>query len=275
MTDIIIKENENIHNIVAKKYNSRHIEIYNEVEQSRIRWVIRDIIQNIENQSSIHVMDYGCWTWNLTKFFLENGCKVVSLDISDESLHLLEKLNERYKDNLSTKKFDWYEIPFEEWTFDVLATYSVLHHIPNYMEAIKDMTRVIKNGGYLYIDHEHNANHWNPSSSLLEYSKLYNSLLSKIKSIILNWEIFEYNFWKWMFIRRFINPKYANEWDIHVWKDDHIDWENIIIYLTSNWFEIIENIDYLQYHPYVSTEDYNLYSKKVNNMKYIIARKLV
>lgn len=273
MIDPKVKENEKIHNLVAEKYNARHIEIYNKIEQSRIDLVIKNLLKKINNDSSIQVLDYWSWTWNLTKFFLQNSCEVTSLDISNESLDILKKLYADYSNNLHIKKFDWYVIPSEDRTFDIVATYSVLHHIPDYMRALDDMLRVIKIGWYIYLDHEHNINHWNPSGDLSEYTGLYNSFFYKLKSILFTWEVFEFNFWKGVFIRKFINPKYANEWDIHVWKDDYIDWEKIIIHLTNNWFEIIENIDYLQYHPYVSIENYNLYTQKVNNMKYIIARK--
>jgi hypothetical protein len=142
------------------------------------------------------------------------------------------------------------------------------------MKALKDMLRVIKKGWYIYIDHEHNINHWNPSNDLLEYYKLYNTFSHKLKSIFLTWEILEINFWKWIFIRMFINNKFANEWDIHVWKDDYINWDTIISYISDNWFEIIENIDYLQYHPYVSIKDYDFFKERTSNMKYLIAKKI-
>jgi hypothetical protein len=35
-----IIENEKIHNKIAKKYNYKHIEIYNNIEQSRINNII-------------------------------------------------------------------------------------------------------------------------------------------------------------------------------------------------------------------------------------------
>lgn len=274
MKDSKIQENEKIHNLIAKKYNSRHIEIYNNIEQSRLDQVIKKLLEKLDQNFSPRILDYWSWTWNLTKFFLQNNCKVTALDISDSSLYVLKKLYNTHSENLSIQKFDWYQIPFSDWDFDVLATYSVLHHIPDYMKALEEMTRVIKKWGYLYIDHEHNINHWTPSKELLEYNSLYSSFFHKLKSILLSLEIFEINFWKGVFIRIFINPKYANEWDIHVWKDDHIDWDLIISYLSNNWFEIIENVDYLQYHPYVSIEKYNSFKEKVNNMKYIIAKKM-
>jgi len=274
MLDKIIIDNEKVHNKIANKYNSRHIEIYNDIEQSRINNVISKLLELInKNNDKIEVLDYWSWTWNLTKFFLQNNCNVTSIDISDESLNFLQKLFLKYKKKLTVKKFDWYDIPFKDLSFDVVATYSVLHHIPDYMKAISDMIRVIKKWWYLYIDHESNINHWNPSNNLLKYRKLYDSLYHKVKSIVFTWEIFEFSFWKWVFIRKFINPRYVVEGDIHVWKDDFIDWEKIINYLEDNWFEIVENVDYLQYHPYVSVDIYEKFKNNVSDTKYIIARK--
>ena len=91
--------------------------------------------------------------------------------------------------------------------------------------------------------------------------------------ILISWEVFEFSFWRGVFIRKFIDLKYANEWDIHVWRDDYIEWDKITKHLVEKWFEIIEDVDYLQYHPYVPIEKYNEIKNRANNMKYIIARK--
>ena len=41
------------------------------------------------------------------------------------------------------------DLPFEDATFDVVATAKMTHHIPTWPEAIAEMLRVLKSGGYL------------------------------------------------------------------------------------------------------------------------------
>lgn len=54
----------------------------------------------------------------------------------------------------------------------MVATYSVLHHIPDYLGVIKELIRVTKPGGIIYIDHEVNEQYW-------EKSAVYNEFLKK------------------------------------------------------------------------------------------------
>ena len=50
-----------------------------------------------------------------------------------------------------------FPLPFPDRHFGFAATYSVLHHIPDYLEAVRELARVVDVGGVLYIDHELNA----------------------------------------------------------------------------------------------------------------------
>jgi len=43
------------------------------------------------------------------------------------------------------------ELPFEKDTFDVVICIDLLHHIVNWKKAIKEMNRVLKNGGRLIL----------------------------------------------------------------------------------------------------------------------------
>ena len=38
--------------------------------------------------------------------------------------------------------------------FDLITCYSVLHHLPNYMKTIQQLTDYLKKGGLIYLDHE-------------------------------------------------------------------------------------------------------------------------
>ena len=48
----------------------------------------------------------------------------------------------------------------EDESVDIVALYSVLHHIPDYLGILKGFTRVLKRGGIIYIDHESSERYW-------------------------------------------------------------------------------------------------------------------
>ena len=42
--------------------------------------------------------------------------------------------------------------------------------------------------------------------------------------------------------KRIFNPRYANEGDIHVWEDDHIEWDKIdSMMLAANFQKVLQN----------------------------------
>ena len=55
-------------------------------------------------------------------------------------------------------------------SYDMVATYSVLHHVPDYLRIVEEMARVLKPGGILYLDHEASDSYW-------EGDKVYDEFL--------------------------------------------------------------------------------------------------
>ena len=99
-------------------------------------------------------LDYGCGSGNLTRHMIDLRLPTVSADVADGFLALIDEkfgatgLSSTLKINgrdLSTVADD---------TFDFVASYSVLHHVPDYLAIVEEMCRVTKPGGVLYLDHE-------------------------------------------------------------------------------------------------------------------------
>ena len=67
--------------------------------------------------------------------------------------------------------------------------------------------------------------------------------------------------------------KYQREGDIHVWKDDHIDWGKIKKIILEQNCKIIEDNDYLLYKPKIEFSKFIYFSKKCNDTKYIVIKK--
>ena len=71
------------HNKIAKKYEKIHGEIYNEVEQKRLRNQLSFAISNVQTDGDEKlVLDFGCGSGNLTHHLSSLGYNVLASDIS-------------------------------------------------------------------------------------------------------------------------------------------------------------------------------------------------
>ncbi len=268
----IIKDNAEAHNNIADVYDIKHPEIYNAIEQRRLEQTI-EVLLNKMSKNNPNILDFGCGTGNLTLKFLNKGCSVTACDVSKIELDILMRkvIN---NSNLKLSLLKGKKLPFKDNSFDIVATYSVLHHIPDYLFTIKEFIRVLKPGGYIYIDHEANENKWKPDPLLKKYNNLTRqTLLEHFIKLLKTGELFTYNFIKSALIVSFINKRCKREGDIHVWVDDHIEWPKIFTIITENNCSVIEDIDYLMYKPKCQLKLYEKYKKNCTDTKYVFIKK--
>ncbi len=271
-----ILQNVRAHDKVAQQYEKEHGEIYNDIEQKRLRVALQSAVKEIRTDASpIRCLDYGCGTGNMTRHLLKMRLNIVSADISPGFLALVMS---RYRDQLG-KNLDTLLLNGEDLSniatdnsYDFICTYSVLHHIPDYLGVIKEFARVLKPGGVLYIDHEAAPDNWENNADYKEYSqKINNFLLENTKSERLL-HLLTPRYWLF-FIKSLLNPRFRVEGDIHVFPDDHIEWDEVIRILNKNKVKIAYINDYLLYTKHYPVKVYNRYKSICTNTRLIVARK--
>ena len=143
-----IKSNTRAHDLIAKKYESLHIEIYNDIEQKRLYQELSTAVSKIKTDSETKiVIDFGCGAGNLTKNLTEMGVDVLACDVSQGFLDLID--SKTYQTNVTTVKLNGENLSnIPDKSVDMLATYSVLHHIPDYLSVLKEFLRVLNNITY-------------------------------------------------------------------------------------------------------------------------------
>ncbi len=264
--DSALQHNIKAHNSVYNKYEKIHSEIYNPIEQGRLQEQLKQAVGFINTNSSPKcALDFGCGSGNLTEHLINLDLFVTASDISE---NFLAQVKEKYghTNKLELLKLNGQDLlNIQDSQFDLIATYSVLHHIPDYLSIIKEFTRVIKPGGIIYVDHENNESFWNKNDEYLNFLKLV-----KIEK---NWKRF-FKLSKYTGkIKKILNPKYQAEGDIHVFPDDHIEWDKIKKILEESNCEIVLEKDYLHYIKGYSIDIYNEYKNKCTDMKVLIAIK--
>ena len=268
-----INHNIKLHDKIATEYDAIHTEIYNITEQERIKNELKYSIDLIKN-TNIDALDFGAGTGNLTKYLLEFGLNVTASDVSIMSLNLLkQKFSEKSK--LVIKEINGDDLDcFKSNSFDLVVTYSVLHHVPDYLKAVKEMVRVLKPGGVIYIDHELCPSYWVENviynsyiSEIQKYNspKFFTKLNLKLKKLFI--------FSSWIKLYNRIILGLNEEGDIHTKKNDHIEWNEIENIVSKN-CTILKLEDYLVCRELSFQKPiYEKFKNTCSDMRILIAKK--
>lgn len=265
-----IERNVRVHDRVAADYDREHGEIFNPIEQRRLALRIEEAVAAVRNGATeVHVLDYGCGSGNLTAHFLHQGCRVTSADVSGRFIDLVQR---RFaaSGRCTTLKLrgDGTGLPAE--SFDLVATYSVLHHIPDYLGAVRDLARALRPGGVLLIDHEACPSAWAPDPMReawhREGPQRVPLTLERLRAALTP-------AWLAYRLRRLRDPHATLEGDIHVWPNDHIEWTSIEQVVREEGLEVLSAVDYLLYRRHYDPRVYERYRARCSDTRSLIARK--
>ncbi len=288
----IIDFNQKEHDRLAKLYDSSHPEIYNPIEQRRIAQELKETVAQIRtNLKKPLVLDFGAGTGNLTHHLLDLNVNVLAADVSEKSLEQLG-LKVDAGDQLQTSILNGVDLSqFADNTFNMVVTYSVLHHVPDYLRIIQEFLRVVKPGGIIFIDHEVCPLYWYKNQDYQQYLKELGGNFSENHlvelgvrlqaKLLLRWfknllsKILTLKSWINLIKRKLTGIKNTPVQisDIHVFKNDHIEWDDIKNILLQR-CKIIKENDYLvcrerSEQPVV----WQLWNSKCADMRMLVVRK--
>ena len=111
------------------------------------------LLGRINPQAGWRYLDVGCGVGSAASEIASAGdLNVTGVDVDPEQIVLAK--NRGARPNLHFRVMDATRLDFGEGEFDVVATNMTTHHIPNWEEALSEMVRVLRTGGYLiYSDH--------------------------------------------------------------------------------------------------------------------------
>ena len=122
---------------------------------------------SIWDEGSI-ILEAGCGIGAQTKIVASKNrnAKFVAIDISSESLNQARKFADSNRiDNVEFQKADLFELPFGDEYFDHIFLSFVLEHIPNPIQALSKLKRVLKkNGTITLIEGDHGSAYFHPDS---------------------------------------------------------------------------------------------------------------
>jgi SAM-dependent methyltransferase len=104
---------------------------------------IQFVNQSVSQQGSL--LDVGCGAGWSSYLLSEAGYQTVGIDLNAEAFECPTA------PNLTLVEGSAMELPFEDASFDVVASHQAIEHIPEPQTAIMEMIRVLKPGGTLCI----------------------------------------------------------------------------------------------------------------------------
>lgn len=147
----------------SQAYSSSEVDIKEFFDEVAPEW--EEISKNYYNESiknkllnlqilkkDMTIMDLGAGDGYLSRAVAKFVKKVIAVDISGKMLkELKKKARDNGIKNIETLESDGQDVPIEKETVDCLCANMYLHHIENPDTAIKEMYRVLKPGGKIYI----------------------------------------------------------------------------------------------------------------------------
>ena len=113
----------------------------------------KKLLKFVEFNGKQDFLEAGCGNGLVTKYLAEKyGASVTGIDIDPQQIALARKEAEDMQ-NIRYLEADTTNLPFEDRKFDIVLSFGVLHHIENWLDALNEIKRVLKRGGYfLYAD---------------------------------------------------------------------------------------------------------------------------
>ena len=108
-----------------------------------------NMLQYVDWEDGGRYLDFGCGVGAAPIHLARNyPLDVTGVDVDPEQIQIArtassEISNVRFLTNTGTS------LPFDDHAFDIVATNKVMHHIPNWIDALEELHRVLAPGGYL------------------------------------------------------------------------------------------------------------------------------
>ena len=154
---IVVETNRIFHTFEAKEYDNNHPEIFMQLPP-----IYEEMCKLLPHDKSLKVLNFGCGTGfeasQLLRNVQNNAQNIETLYCYDLSKEMLDICRQKLKNAAQNIMFvsDLSEIP-PDIKFDVLATNSLLHHLPKPFETVAELTKFMAEDCFYFMGHEDSA----------------------------------------------------------------------------------------------------------------------
>jgi ubiquinone/menaquinone biosynthesis C-methylase UbiE len=162
------------------------------------RYEQENIMELLDIKPGTYTLDIGCGTGIYTNELCEAGARVVGVDISPEMLAIAAEKNRHHGDNVSFLVADAAVLPFEDNSFDLVASISAMEFYDRPQESLQEMYRVLKPGGHMVVATLNSLSPW--------------SLQRRVKSLLKRTIFTPARFYSIYAVRDFLAPHPITAW---------------------------------------------------------------
>ena len=111
-------------------------------------------IERINNKINLidkRILDIGCGYGALSSALLEKGARVWATEIDDQKLKFAQNKLAENK-HFNSIRVENEALPYDDCFFDIVFIFDVIEHVKNPAKTIQETSRVLKSGGYLYVE---------------------------------------------------------------------------------------------------------------------------
>lgn len=271
-----IAENRAAHDRLGGAYDARHPEIFNAIEQARLVASVARAVAAITSATPVGsrvMLDIGAGTGNLTDKLLAHPGKVYAADLSERMVRDLARRHAAthrvYPVVLNGSDLR----PARDNSVDLIGAYSVLHHVPDYLSLVDEMARVTRPGGVILLEHEKAPQYWTPSTELTAFFAQAVVWPEKRLSRFVDPRRYWARVRPLLVWQRWTDARWMPEGDLHIWPDDHVEWEPVEARLRAAGCEIVLVEDHLSYEPRFDREAWERARRTVADTRVLLARK--
>ena len=120
--------------------------------RKRVLELAKKLLDFVETGDEKDFLEVGCGNGEVSKYIALNYIgSVTGIDVDPEQVELARGNGD--VPNLKFLESDSTSLPFKDESFDIVLSFGVLHHIHNWLDALKEIIRVLRPKGYLvYAD---------------------------------------------------------------------------------------------------------------------------
>lgn len=137
------------------KLNSLEFALMNNPVRAASQWWLETplLIGPRSTLAGKRVLEVGCGRGVGIEVLLAFGAAhVTGFDLDPKMVALAQQRVARYGDRARVFVGDAEAIDAPDSSFDVVVDYGIIHHIPNWRQALKEIARVLKPGGVFYFE---------------------------------------------------------------------------------------------------------------------------
>jgi ubiquinone/menaquinone biosynthesis C-methylase UbiE len=113
--------------------------------------IVNDFTLRAGNPAGKKILDVGFGNGAIVAAFARAGATVSGIEVNEQLYKIGVELAKEYGDRVSLKLYDGEHFPYDDTTFDFVYSTSVIEHVTYPVQVMREIYRVLKPGGRLYI----------------------------------------------------------------------------------------------------------------------------